>query len=153
MFSGPPLDVVRPVCRAGDKTERFDLGGDQAQEKLPGTVAWVGIDAGYFIAAALPKEPLGTCVFARGPEKGSGLAALRVPVEGGARKMSLTVYAGPKDLDTLRGYGRGVRQRHRLRRDGAPVRVLRAHPPLRDALVRGARRELGPRDHPAHACS
>jgi YidC/Oxa1 family membrane protein insertase len=106
MFSGPPLDVVRPVCRAGDKTERFDLGGDQAQEKLPGSVAWVGIDAGYFIAAALPKEALGTCVFARGPEKGSGLAALWVPVEGGARKVSLTVYAGPKDLDTLRGYGR-----------------------------------------------
>jgi YidC/Oxa1 family membrane protein insertase len=106
-FSGPPLDVVRPVCRAGDKTERFDLGGDQAAETFPGAVSWVGVDAGYFIAAAHPKEPLGGCVLARGPEKGSGLAALRVPVEGGEKVISLTVYAGAKDLDRLRSYGRG----------------------------------------------
>jgi len=106
LFSGPPLDVVRPVCRAGDKTERYDLGGDPGAENLAGTVAWVGIDAGYFIAAALPQEALGSCRFERGPEKGSGLAALRIPVEGGTRIVSLTVYAGPKDLDALRGYGR-----------------------------------------------
>jgi YidC/Oxa1 family membrane protein insertase len=106
MFSGPPLDVEQPVCRAGDETERFDLGGKSAGEKLPGAVEWIGIDAGYFIAAAHPKEPLGTCVFAKGPEKGTGLAALYVPVEGGERRISLTVYGGPKDLDALRGYGR-----------------------------------------------
>jgi len=107
MFSGPPLDVVRPVCRAGDKTERFDLGGDKAQEKMEGAVSWIGVDAGYFIAAGLPAEPLGSCLFARGPDKGAGLAALRVPVEGGTKRVSLTVYGGPKDLDTLRSFGRG----------------------------------------------
>jgi YidC/Oxa1 family membrane protein insertase len=107
MFSGPPLDVVRPVCRAADKTERYDLGGDQAREKLEGAVGWAGVDAGYFLVAAFPAEPAGQCLFARGPETGSGLTAVRVPVENGARHMSLTVYAGPKDLDTLRGYGRG----------------------------------------------
>ncbi len=107
MFSGPPLDVVQPVCRAGDKTERFDLGGDPSQAKVEGPVHWIGLDEGYFIAAGLPKEPVGTCLFARGPAKGAGLAALRVPLEGGERRLSLTVYAGPKDLDTLRGYGRG----------------------------------------------
>ena len=87
------------------------------------------------------------------PEKGTGLAALCVPVEGGARRMSLTVYAGPKDLDTLRGYGRGLRHRHRLRRDGAPVRVLRAHPPLRDALVREDRRATGASRSSCSRCS
>jgi YidC/Oxa1 family membrane protein insertase len=106
-FSGPPLNVQRPVCRAGDETERFDLHGDDAAEKVEGAVEWLGIDAGYFIAAALLPEPAGTCVFARGPVKGGGLAALRVPVEGGGRKLGLTLYAGPKDLDTLRTYGRG----------------------------------------------
>jgi YidC/Oxa1 family membrane protein insertase len=106
IFSGPPLDLVRPVCRAGDKTERIDLGGDPSAEKLEGPVSWMGVDAGYFIAAALPREPLGACVLSRGPAKGNGLAALRVPVEGGARTISLRVYAGPKDLDTLRSYGR-----------------------------------------------
>lgn len=104
IFSGPPLDVVQPVCRAGGETERFDPS--DAAAALPGPVAWIGSDAGYFIAAALPKEPLGTCLFAPGQEKGAAAAALRVPVEGGERRLSLTVYAGPKDLDTLRSYGK-----------------------------------------------
>ncbi|ACG75697.1 60 kDa inner membrane insertion protein [Anaeromyxobacter sp. K] len=107
IFSGPPLDFVRPVCRAGTTTERFDLAKEGAPEKLEGQVSWAGVDQHYFVAAVLPAEPIGTCTFVRGPVKGAGLAALAVPVEGGARKLSLTVYAGPKDLDTLRGYGRG----------------------------------------------
>jgi YidC/Oxa1 family membrane protein insertase len=108
MFSGPPLDVVRPICRGGDKTERFDLSGDPAVEKVEGAVSWAGVDAGYFLAAAIPADPTGQCVLSRGPEKGAGLASVRVPVEGSARHMSLTVYAGPKDLDVLRAYGRGL---------------------------------------------
>jgi YidC/Oxa1 family membrane protein insertase len=108
MFSGPPLDVIHPFCRGGDKTERFDLTSDSAPEKVPGAVGWIGTDEGYFLSAAIPAEPLGTCVFARGPAKGAGLAALVVPLEGPDRKLSLTVYGGPKDLDTLRAYGRGL---------------------------------------------
>jgi YidC/Oxa1 family membrane protein insertase len=108
MFSGPPIDVVHPVCRAGDKTERFDLTSDSAPEKLAGTVGWIGEDEGYFLQAAIPAEALGTCVFARGPAKGAGLAALVVPLSSAERRISLTVYGGPKDLDTLRNYGRGL---------------------------------------------
>jgi YidC/Oxa1 family membrane protein insertase len=108
MFSGPPLDVVHPFCRGGDKTERLDLTSDSAPEKVPGSVGWIGLDAGYFVAVAVPAEPVGTCVFSRGPVKGSGVAALAVPLESGDRRLSLTVYSGPKDLDTLRGYGRGL---------------------------------------------
>jgi YidC/Oxa1 family membrane protein insertase len=108
MFSGPPLDVVHPVCRAGGKTERFDVSGKEVRATVPGAVDWIGLDAGYFVAAALPGEPLGTCAFAKGAEQGTGLAALVVPVEGGARKLSLIVYSGPKDLDVLRGYDRGM---------------------------------------------
>jgi YidC/Oxa1 family membrane protein insertase len=104
LLSGPPLDVARPTCRAGDKTERLDLGEGQATETIGGPVSWIGMDVGYFIAAGLPKEPLGTCVLVKGPGKASGFAALRIPVEAGARRVSLIVYSGPKDLDTLRGY-------------------------------------------------
>ncbi len=105
-FSGPPVEFIRPVCRAGDTTERFKVDGDQAVEKVEGTAAWAGIDQGYFVSAIFPAEPAGACVFAKGPVKGSAVAALRLPVEGGARKYSLTVYSGPKDLDHLRAYGR-----------------------------------------------
>jgi len=106
IFSGPPLDVVRPLCRAGDDTERLDLGTDKAPDQVPGAVGWAGLDAGYFVSAAFPQEPAGTCIFARGPVKGAGLAALRIPVEGGEKHLSLMVYSGPKDLDLLRTYGR-----------------------------------------------
>jgi YidC/Oxa1 family membrane protein insertase len=108
MFSGPPLDVVHPVCRAGGKTDRFDVTGKDVSGSVPGAVEWIGLDAGYFVAAALPSEPVGACVFAKGAEQGTGLAALVVPVVGGGRSVSLTVYSGPKDLDVLRGYDRGM---------------------------------------------
>jgi YidC/Oxa1 family membrane protein insertase len=107
MFSGPPLDVVHPICRGGDKTERFDLTSDSAPDKVPGAVGWIGLDEGYFVSAAIPSEVVGTCVFARQGPKGGGLAALVLPVEGAERKLSLVVYSGPKDVDTLRGYDRG----------------------------------------------
>ncbi len=50
---------------------------------------------------------MGACVFERGPVKGGGLSALRIPLETGGKRVSLVLYAGPKDLDTLRTYGRG----------------------------------------------
>jgi YidC/Oxa1 family membrane protein insertase len=105
-FSGPPLDFIRPVCRAGTDTERYDLSGTKPPVKPEGNVAWAGVDQHYFIAAVLPSEPVGTCVLAHGPAAGSGFSALSVPVENGGRRLALTLYAGPKDLDTLRGYGR-----------------------------------------------
>jgi YidC/Oxa1 family membrane protein insertase len=108
MFSGPPLDVVHPVCRAGGKTERFDLGGKDAGAVVPGAVEWIGLDVGYFVLAAIPPQPAGACAFARGSAQGTGLAALVLPADASGRSLSLTVYAGPKDLDVLRAYGQGL---------------------------------------------
>ena len=34
-LSGPSLEFVRPVCRAGDKTERFDVVGDDVTKQHP----------------------------------------------------------------------------------------------------------------------
>src|SRR6266545_2370070 len=80
LLSGPPLEFVRPICRTGKDTDRFDLASDKTPEKLEGQASWAGVDQHYFVAGIFPKEPLGTCVFARGPEKGAGLAAIVVPV-------------------------------------------------------------------------
>jgi YidC/Oxa1 family membrane protein insertase len=104
-FSGPPVEFIRPVCRAGGATERFKVDGDAAIQKVEGTADWAGVDKGYFVSAMFPAEPAGSCVFAKGPVKGSALTGLRLPVDG-ARKYSLTVYSGPKDVDHLRAYGR-----------------------------------------------
>jgi YidC/Oxa1 family membrane protein insertase len=106
-FSGAPVEFVRPICRAGTDTERFDLKkADAAAVRVDGPVAWAGVDQHYFVSAALPSEPLGTCVLARGPVAGSGYAAVAIPVDGGGKKVSLAVYAGPKEMDALRSYGR-----------------------------------------------
>jgi YidC/Oxa1 family membrane protein insertase len=50
----------------------------------------------------------GECEFVKGPKPKSGLVALTFPVEPGPVKRSFTIYAGPKDLDALRAYGRSL---------------------------------------------
>jgi YidC/Oxa1 family membrane protein insertase len=106
-LSGPPLDLVRPVCRAGEKTERFNVDGDEGSKRLEGATGWVGVDQHYFLAAAFPKpDPAGTCLFTKGPVAGSGAATLLVPVDPAGRTASFELYAGPKDLDLLEPYGR-----------------------------------------------
>jgi len=108
LLSGPSLDHIHPVCRAGDKTERFNVDGSDAGASVPGAVDWVGLDQQhYFVSAILPPQPLGSCSLSRGPVKGSSLTTYAIPLEAGGRTISLIVYGGPKNLDTLRSYGRG----------------------------------------------
>jgi YidC/Oxa1 family membrane protein insertase len=106
IFSGPPLDFVRPVCRAGKKTERFDVAGDEVQKKLEGAVLWAGIDQHYFTAALLPADFGGTCLFVKGGEKGSGAAVIQYPLDPGGRKLAFTLFAGPKQLELLKSYAK-----------------------------------------------
>jgi YidC/Oxa1 family membrane protein insertase len=104
IFSGPPLDFVRPVCRAGKKTERFDVASDEVQKKLEGAVLWAGIDQHYFTAALLPVDLGGTCVFFKGAEKGSGAVLVQYPLDPAGKKLAFTLFAGPKQLELLKGY-------------------------------------------------
>ncbi len=104
--AGQVFENVVPVCRAGDKTERF--GGKEALEAVAGRASWVGLDEQYFVAALLPAAPTGQCLFARGPVAGEQVAALRIPVEGGAAALDFELFAGPKQLDLLKAYGRDL---------------------------------------------
>ncbi len=104
-FSGPALDYVRPICRAGETTERYEAKLGKEPETVPGAVAWAGADQHYFVGVLFPEQPGGTCVLASGQAAGAGMTAVAVGLDQ-ARKATFTVYAGPKDLDTLRSYGR-----------------------------------------------
>ena len=105
-FSGGEVfETVVPVCRAGDKTERFD--GKEAQKVLAGAPRWVGLDQHYFVSALLPKSEAGSCYFAKLGAPGESMAALRFPVERSATA-AFQLYAGPKQVDLLRAYGRGL---------------------------------------------
>jgi YidC/Oxa1 family membrane protein insertase len=102
---GQTPETVVPMCRAADKTARFN--GKEPVERVPGAPAWSGLDEHYFVAVVLPAAPAGDCVFAKGLGAGGSMAALRLPVQGPV-DASFEVFAGPKQLDLLRAYGRGL---------------------------------------------
>ncbi len=105
-FSGGEVfESVIPVCRAGDKTERFD--GKEALKVLPGPPRWLGLDQHYFVSALMPQSADGSCFFAKLPTEGESLAGLRIPVERAARA-TFQLYAGPKQIGLLRAYGRDL---------------------------------------------
>ncbi len=105
-FSGGEVfESVVPVCRAGDKTERFD--GKEGQKVLPGAARWLGLDQHYFVSALMPQAADGSCYFQKLPVAGESLAGLRIPVDRGT-KANFQLYAGPKQVDLLRAYDRGL---------------------------------------------
>jgi YidC/Oxa1 family membrane protein insertase len=105
-FSGGEVfESVVPLCRAGDKTERFD--GSEALKTLTGPPRWLGLDQQFFVSALMPQSAEGSCFFAKQPVAGESLAGLRIPVDGAARA-TFQLYAGPKQVDLLRAYGRDL---------------------------------------------
>ena len=105
-FSGGEVfETVTPVCRAGDKTVRFD--GKDANRALPGAARWVGLDQHYFVSALMPSGVDGECYFASLATPGASIAALRLPVQQSLRA-HVVLFAGPKQLDLLRSYGRDL---------------------------------------------
>lgn len=107
-FSGGAFhDYVRPICRAGDKTERFT--SDKAEEKLPGAVDWSGLEQFYFVQTVIPEKPVGECTFLRGPAAGALATALKLPVDR-ALDSRFTLFIGPKELDLLKSYDRHLDQ-------------------------------------------
>jgi YidC/Oxa1 family membrane protein insertase len=108
LTSAPSLDMFRPVCRGGEKTVRFDVTGSDATKDVAGAVSFAGIDMHYFVAAVMPATVGGECRFSKGPKGKSGMVALSFPVEPGPVQRSFTIYLGPKDLDALRAYDRGL---------------------------------------------
>lgn len=105
-FSGGEIvESVIPICRAGDKTERFD--GKEANKVLSGPPRWLGLDQHYFVSALMPQEADGSCYFARLPVAGEIMSGLRIPVER-ATRATFQLYAGPKQVDLLRAYGRDL---------------------------------------------
>jgi YidC/Oxa1 family membrane protein insertase len=107
-FSGGAfVDYLRPICRAGDKTER--LSEETGEVKVPGAVQWAGLEQFYFVQAMLPEKPGGECSFLHGPVKGELATALRLPVER-TLDTRLTLVVGPKQAELLKAYDRSLEQ-------------------------------------------
>jgi YidC/Oxa1 family membrane protein insertase len=102
---GAVVETLTPICRAGAKTARFD--GKEAKEAKAGTAAWIGLDQHYFVSALLATPEVGECIFFKGPVAGEAGVALAMPVDG-KLDVSFKIYAGPKQAEVLRGYGRDL---------------------------------------------
>ena len=137
LTSAPSMDMFRPVCRGGDKTDRYDVTGDKAGHKVPGAASFGGLDMHYFVAALMPSVAGGECEFVKGAKPRSGLVAISVPLEAGPVKRSFTFYAGPKDSDALRAYQRGLDTAIDYGAGGQALRPLRPRPALRHAVAGG----------------
>jgi len=103
-FSGGAyFDFVRPICRAGDATERFT--SEKAEERVKGAVAWGGLEQHYFVNVAVAEKAAGECTFLRGPAKGALATAIRLPFDR-TLDASFTLFVGPKQGDLLQSHGK-----------------------------------------------
>jgi YidC/Oxa1 family membrane protein insertase len=90
-----------------------DLDKLQAPTAHAGAVSWVALHDVYFAAALLPEAP-GAVAGARKDGRGQPLVTLAAPAQtvppGGRAVQRLALYAGPKELDRLKGAGAELEQ-------------------------------------------
>jgi YidC/Oxa1 family membrane protein insertase len=110
-----PEDIQLPTCLVNDKLEKAEppkQGAPEFRALHEGRVMWAGADSRYFLAAIVP-QTTGRAGCAMSAD-GQGVYATSVifpPFEiepGKASTFGYRVFAGPKDLGTLRGAQSGL---------------------------------------------
>ncbi len=100
-----------PTLWLDGKRVHEDLGKVNGEKVITGDLLWAALQDPYFAAALLPKDK-GLQAFvskAAGDQPVVGLAAARqVLPPGGETEVSAQVFAGPKDLDILKGVGQNL---------------------------------------------
>ncbi len=97
-----------PTLWLDGKRVHEDVTKLTGEKAISGTVAWVALQDTYFAAALLPEGqgPRAFVARAEGNQPVIGLAGARQPLSpGGQVTTGARVFAGPKDLDILRGVG------------------------------------------------
>lgn len=100
-----------PTLWLDGKRQQEDLAKVTGEKALTGNLSWAALQDTYFAAALLPKDK-GLHAFvmrAAGDQPVVGLAgAKQVLSPGGQTTTEAWVFAGPKDLDVLRGVGQDL---------------------------------------------
>ena len=90
-------------------TEKFDK--IKAETRHGGTIEWFGQEDKYFTAAVLYGGPgIMTIRKAPGPKEAGDLLTTDVTVKEKAEARTYGLYAGPKNYNLLKSYGRGLEQ-------------------------------------------
>jgi len=79
--------------------EKIENDMPESETERKGSVKWVAVQDKYFISAFIPKGNSSAVVKKQGDRLVS--AALRVPVEASESSITLQLFAGPKEYDTL----------------------------------------------------
>jgi YidC/Oxa1 family membrane protein insertase len=100
-----------PTLWLDGKRVQEDLSKLTGEKAYAGTLAWAALQDAYFAAALLPKDT-GLHAFVTKVDEGQpvvGLAGSRQSLApGGQQTASAEVFAGPKDLDVLKGVGQDL---------------------------------------------
>jgi YidC/Oxa1 family membrane protein insertase len=105
--------VQPPVLWLDDKRVHEDLTKLSKEKTIEGKVSWIALQDTYFTAALLPDQDGVNAFLNKGPEDQAiiGLEGPRKPVpSGGELALKAEVYAGPRDLDTLKAVGHSLDQ-------------------------------------------
>ena len=100
-----------PTLWLDGKRVHEDVSKVNGEKAVTGDLSWAALQDTYFAAALLPKDK-GLHAFvskAAGDQPVVGLAAARqVLPPGGQTEVSAVLFAGPKDLDVLKGVGQNL---------------------------------------------
>ena len=92
--------------------------GEVAKRDINGETDWVASRNKYFAVALLPEKGISQGAYLEGtraatPNNGvkeTYTLALKMPLKTGNERAKVTVYLGPLDFNTVKGYGRGLEQ-------------------------------------------
>ena len=96
------IGLIGPAVKTGDKIDKT-LPEIEEDHKTP--VGWVALQEKYFLSVLIPETPAGAVVKKEGDKLAS--AALRV-ASGQSGPITMRLYAGPKEYDTLKALNVGL---------------------------------------------
>jgi YidC/Oxa1 family membrane protein insertase len=97
------IGLIGPASRVGDKIEK-DL--PDTEQELKGDISWVALQDKYFMSVVIPTGATAALVRKEGDRLASAL--VRFPAPSASQPLSLRLYAGPKEYETLKTLDAGL---------------------------------------------
>jgi YidC/Oxa1 family membrane protein insertase len=97
------IGLIGSASRVDDKIEKET---PEKELERKGEVQWVALQDKYFLSVLIPKK--GDAALAKTEDPKIVSAGVRMATAGGASSVSLQLYAGPKEFDTLRSLNVGL---------------------------------------------
>ena len=97
---------IGQIGSASRVDDKVDKETPEKELELKGAVQWVALQDKYFISVLMPKQGEAALIKTENPKVVT--AGVRMAASGGAPSVTLQLYAGPKEYDTLRSLNVGL---------------------------------------------